>query len=67
MFIFPQIQVHALEGEDNLIVKSKKPREFHGCPVLKTPCFQCRGRESMDPPVPGQGTKISDAVWHSQK
>ena len=36
---------------------------FPGGPVVKTLCFQYRGLGS----IPGQGTKISHAVWYSQK
>lgn len=54
----PQIQVHALEGEDNLMVKSKKPREFPWLSVVKKPWFSVGGRSSMDPLVPSQEIKI---------
>ena len=35
---------------------------FPGSPVVKTPCFKCRGADS----IPGQGTEIRHAM-HSQK
>ena len=38
-------------------------REFSGGPVVRTQCFHC-----WDPgSAPGQGTKIPQAPWHSQK
>ena len=33
--------------------------DLPGGPVVKTPCFHCRGIGS----VPGQGTKILHAMW----
>ena len=37
--------------------------EFPGFPVVRTMCFHCQGPSS----VPGQGTKIPQAVQYSQK
>ena len=37
--------------------------DFPGSPVIKTPCFYFRGTGS----IPGWGTKILHATWHSQK
>ena len=39
--------------------------DLPGGPVVKTPCFHCRGIGS----VPGQGTKILHAMWpaHTQE
>lgn len=42
--------------------KEREETDFPGCPVVKTPCFHCRGAG-----VPGWGTKILHTVWHSQK
>ena len=41
-------------------LKWLKLRELPGSPVVKI-CFHFPGS------VPGQGTKISQAVWHSQE
>ena len=38
-------------------------RDFPGGPVVKTPCFQCRGTGS----IPGLGTKIPHAMLRGQK
>ena len=51
--------------------KKKNPQQKHkiknwdflGSPVIRTPCFQCRGPGS----TPGWETKISQAVLHDQK
>ena len=37
--------------------------DFHGGPVVKTPCFHCGGYG----PDPTQGTKIPHAMQHGQK
>ena len=37
--------------------------EFPGGPVVRTPSFHCQGPGFN----PGQGTKIPQATWHSQK
>ena len=37
--------------------------DFPGGPVVRTQCFQCRGR-TFDP---WSGNKIPHAAWHSQK
>lgn len=44
-------------------VKKQNIREFCGDPVVKTQLFNCRDPGS----IPGQGLKILQAVWHSQK
>ena len=36
--------------------------DFPGSPVVKTPCFHCRGQGFHL--IPGQGTKILHAKWH---
>ena len=41
----------------------KIPGEFPGSPVVSTRCFQCQGPGW----IPGQGTKIPQAMWHGQK
>jgi len=38
-------------------------RDLLGDPVVKTPCFQCRGQGVN----PSPGTKIPHTVPHSQK
>ena len=38
-------------------------KDFPGTPVVKTPCFQCRGVGS----IPGQGTKIPHAMQYVAK
>ena len=43
-----------------LNLKWLKLREFPDSPVVKI-CFHCPGS------IPGQGTEISQAVWHSQE
>ena len=40
----------------------KNVRDFPGGPVVRTPCFHCRGLRV----VPGEGIKIPQAVWHNQ-
>ena len=40
-------------------------RDFLGSPVVKTPCFHCRGH-GFDS-IPGQGTKIPQAMQRGQK
>ena len=35
-----------------------------GSPVVKTPCFQCRGSRGL---MPGWGTKIVHATWYGPK
>ena len=47
----------------SLLFLSKTSQDFPGGPVVKTPCFQCRGMGS----IPGQGTKIPQAVWPKKK
>ena len=37
--------------------------DFPGSPVVKTPCFHFKGTGS----IPGWGTKILHATWHSHK
>lgn len=46
----------------NLLFKQILGREFLCSPVIRTPCFQCRGPGS----VPDWGTKISQASRCSQ-
>lgn len=42
----------------------QSPENYRGSSlVVKTPCFPCRGMNS----IPGQGTKILHAILHSQK
>ena len=41
----------------------KKKRNFPGTPLIKTPCFHCRGMSS----IPGPGTKIPHATRYGQK
>ena len=36
--------------------------EFPGSPVVRTPCFHCRGHGL----IPGWGTKIPHVPWYSQ-
>ena len=43
--------------------KAEATWDFPGGPMVKTPCFHCRGRGS----IPGRGTKIPHATWRSQK
>ena len=43
--------------------RDSSPRDFPGCPVIKTPPSNARGRDS----IPGQGTKISCTEWCGQK
>ena len=43
--------------------KEKMHREFPGCPVVRAPCFHCRGTGS----IPGRGTKIPQAEQHGKK
>ena len=43
--------------------KKHSAREFPGGPVVRTPCFHCGGVGS----IPGQGTKIPQAVQCGQK
>ena len=43
--------------------RNEYEREFPGSPVVRTPCFHCRGLGS----VLGQGTKIPQAAQCSQK
>ena len=38
-------------------------RELPGGPAVRTWCFHCHGPGS----IPGQGTKIPEAVWYGQK
>ena len=45
------------------IVYKFSKREFPGGPVVKTWCFHYDGLGS----IPGQGTKIPQAKWYSQK
>ena len=44
-------------------IKIRDIWDFPGSPVVKTPGFQCRGMGS----IPGQGTKIPQAVRRRQK
>ena len=41
--------------------KNRVKRDFPHGPVVKTPCFHCRGMGS----IPGWGTKILNAMRHS--
>ena len=41
----------------------KDDRDSPGSPVVKTLCFHCRGMGL----IPGQGTKILNAVWYGWK
>ena len=44
-------------------IKTNHIRELPGGPVVRTWCFHCWGPGS----IPGQGTKILQAMWHGQK
>ena len=46
--------------KDWVIHINESSGDFPGGPVLKTPCFQCRGVGT-----PGWGTKILHASWHN--
>ena len=46
-----------------VFIKEFSYGDFPGSPVVKTPCFDCRGMGS----IPGQGTKILRAARHGQK
>ena len=43
--------------------KKKKKNEFPSSPVVRTQLFHCHGPDS----IPGQGAKILQAEWRSQK
>ena len=43
--------------------QSKKGTSLDG-PVVKTPCFQCKGSRGL---MPDWGTKIVHATWYGQK
>ena len=50
-----------IKAQINLKEKKDQGRALHsfaGCPVVKTPCFPCRGHGSLH----GQGTKIPQDV-----
>ena len=44
-------------------IKNYVYRDLPGSPVVRTQCFHCWGPGL----IPGQGTKILQATWHSQK
>ena len=44
------------------LLKIKTLWDFPGGPVVRIPCFQCRGCGS----IPGQGTKFPPAAWLSK-
>ena len=45
------------------VIKNKNYRNFPGIPVVKAPCFQCRGESSL----PGQGVRIPHVVGVAKK
>ena len=45
------------------ILQIRRPREFPGGPVVRTPCFFCQAPGS----IPGQGTETLQARQHGQK
>ena len=60
----PQRKINSIQY--HLYVESKNyenMREFPGGLVVRTQCFHCKGPGS----IPGQGTKILQAVWTGQK
>ena len=60
----PQRKINSIQY--HLYVESKNyenMRESPGGLVVRTQCFHRKGPGS----IPGQGTKILQAVWHGQK
>ena len=51
---------YLMHCERHIGFKVRRHREASGGPVVKTPCFQCWVMGL----IPGQGTKISHAMWH---
>ena len=49
--------------QKSVMVKMVGSRDFPDGPVVKTLCSQCGGAGW----IPGQGSKISHAIWHATK
>ena len=45
------------------LLKHRSWRDFPSSPVVRTRCFHCRGLGL----IPGQGTKVPQALWRSQE
>ena len=65
-----QLNIFRLDNSEMLKVYQAGSRnkiwDFPGGPVVRTPCFHCRGH-GFDPWNPGSGTKIPQATWYGQK
>ena len=58
-----QLKKQVAELSSMMPLRKSMYREFPGSPMVRTQGFHCHGPGS----IPGQGTKIPQAMWHDQE